>query len=168
MRRQYMYKLVAVPVDKLDQLPEGTDLLEGREDTPVGNLEVTVETDYGDLHMRIYEGEDGMEVTANISTEEPWVINGIPVAGFYVLSTEHVKYGALSRKDTYEYDTATDAAKRTVKRVCMEAVHNITPSEWQEALVRSRQAARFNTMNYVAQKAAELAERYNSALSFTP
>jgi hypothetical protein len=155
------YRIVAVPEDKINDLPKGTDLLEVPTGSAGENLVLNVDTQYGPLQMRVYEGDEGLQVTAEVPTDTPWVINGIPVSGYYVLDSEKVHFGSLSRVNSYGHDDATDAAKRTVKKVCMEAVHNLTPSQ-QEALIRSRQIQKHYARIRLADAAAELAKQYNA------
>lgn len=156
------YRIVAVPEDKINDLPKGTDLLEVPTGSAGENLVLNVDTQYGPLQMQVYEGDEGLQVTAEVHKDTPWVINGIPVSGFYVLDSEKVHFGSLSRVNSYGYDDATDAAKRTVKKVCMEAVHNLTPSQQQEALIRSRQIQKHYARIRLADAAAELAKQYNA------
>jgi hypothetical protein len=158
------YRLVAVPDNKLDELPEGSDLLEPKNELgPTGHLVKQAETEFGPLTMRIHEGEEGMNVTCEIDKEQPWEVNGIAVSGYYVVSVEgrRVEYGSLSRVGTWSHDDATDSAKCKVKQACVDALEEISDSELQEGLIRSRQSQRFTVMNRVAREAQELVEEYN-------
>lgn len=161
------YRMVAVPENKLDELPEGSDLLEYKSGTgPTGQLVKEVDTEFGPLTLHIYEGEDGMRVNAHLPDESFWVVNGIPVSGYYVVNVRHerIEYGILSREDKdfgNGYDQATDSAKSKVRQVCIDALEQVSDSELQEALIRSRQSRRFTVMNSVARKAEELAGEYN-------